>query len=129
MGHNRMRSLAAAVLNYAVSIAVAQPVYADFQLGEDFIDKLLPDHSLNNTISASEAADTISRFRDLGVVITGLGALTFVFFLALSITKLGAAGDNDQARRRAIAGLATSSVAVAILGGLSVYLGFFWKFL
>lgn len=129
MGHNRMRSLAAAVLNYAVSIAVAQPVYADFQLGEDFIDKLLPDHSLNNTISASEAADTISRFRDLGVVITGLGALTCVFFLALSITKLGAAGDNDQARRRAIAGLATSSVAVAILGGLSVYLGFFWKFL
>ena len=124
-----MRSLAAAVLNYAVSIAVAQPVYADFQLGEDFIDKLLPDHSLNNTISASEAADTISRFRDLGVVITGLGALTCVFFLALSITKLGAAGDNDQARRRAIAGLATSSVAVAILGGLSVYLGFFWKFL
>ena len=129
MGHNRMRSLAAAVLNYAVSIAVAQPVYADFQLGEDFIDKLLPDHSLNNPISASEAADTISRFRDLGVVITGLGALTCVFFLALSITKLGAAGDNDQARRRAIAGLATSSVAVAILGGLSVYLGFFWKFL
>jgi len=129
MGHNRMRSLAAAVLSYAVSIAVAQPVYADFQLGEDFIDKLLPDHSLNNTISASEAADTISRFRDLGVVITGLGALTCVFFLALSITKLGAAGDNDQARRRAIAGLATSSVAVAILGGLSVYLGFFWKFL
>ena len=129
MGHNRMRSLAAAVLNYAVSIAVAQPVYADFQLGEDYIDKLLPDHSLNNTISASEAADTISRFRDLGVVITGLGALTCVFFLALSITKLGAAGDNDQARRRAIAGLATSSVAVAILGGLSVYLGFFWKFL
>ena len=129
MGHNRMRSLAAAVLNYAVSIAVAQPVYADFQLGEDFIDKLLPNHSLNNTISASEAADTISRFRDLGVVITGLGALTCVFFLALSITKLGAAGDNDQARRRAIAGLATSSVAVAILGGLSVYLGFFWKFL
>ena len=124
-----MRSLAAAVLSYAVSIAVAQPVYADFQLGEDFIDKLLPDHSLNNTISASEAADTISRFRDLGVVITGLGALTCVFFLALSITKLGAAGDNDQARRRAIAGLATSSVAVAILGGLSVYLGFFWKFL
>ena len=124
-----MRSLAAAVLNYAVSIAVAQPVYADFQLGEDFIDKLLPNHSLNNTISASEAADTISRFRDLGVVITGLGALTCVFFLALSITKLGAAGDNDQARRRAIAGLATSSVAVAILGGLSVYLGFFWKFL
>ena len=129
MGHNRMRSLAAAVLSYAVSIAVAQPVYADFQLGEDYIDKLLPDHSLNNTISASEAADTISRFRDLGVVITGLGALTCVFFLALSITKLGAAGDNDQARRRAIAGLATSSVAVAILGGLSVYLGFFWKFL
>ena len=129
MGHNRMRSLAAAVLSYAVSIAVAQPVYADFQLGEDFIDKLLPDHSLNNTIGASEAADTISRFRDLGVVITGLGALTCVFFLALSITKLGAAGDNDQARRRAIAGLATSSVAVAILGGLSVYLGFFWKFL
>lgn len=129
MGHNRMRSLAAAVLSYAVSIAVAQPVYADFQLGEDFIDKLLPDHSLNNPISASEAADTISRFRDLGVVITGLGALTCVFFLALSITKLGAAGDNDQARRRAIAGLATSSVAVAILGGLSVYLGFFWKFL
>lgn len=129
MGHSRMRGLAAAVLSLMVSIAVAQPVHADFQLGEDFIDKLLPDHSLNNTVSASDATDAISRFRDLGVVITGLGALTCVFFLALSITKLGAAGDNDQARRRAIAGLATSSVAVAILGGLSVYLGFFWKFL
>ena len=124
-----MRGLAAAVLSFMVSIASAQRVHADFQLGEDFIDKLLPDDSLNNTISASDATDAISRFRDLGVVITGLGALTCVFFLALSITKLGAAGDNDQARRRAIAGLATSSVAVAILGGLSVYLGFFWKFL
>ena len=129
MGHSRMRGLAAAVLSFMVSIVSAQRVHADFQLGEDFIDKLLPDDSLNNTISASDATDAISRFRDLGVVITGLGALTCVFFLALSITKLGAAGDNDQARRRAIAGLATSSVAVAILGGLSVYLGFFWKFL
>jgi len=128
MPHCRNRSFAAA-LSSAVSIAVTLPAYADFQLGEDFIDKLLPDHSLSNTINASDAAETISRFRDLGVVITGLGALTCVFLLALSITKLGAAGDNDQARRRAIAGLATSSVAVAILGGLSVYLGFFWKFL
>lgn len=129
MRGKRTRKTRVGVFAAVLAAVLTQRANADFKLGEDLIDRLLPDHSLTSTISAADAADSIERFRELGVVITGLGALTCVFFLALSITKLGAAGDNEMARRRAIAGLATSSIAVVILGGLSAYLGFFWKFL
>jgi len=111
-------------------IIPAQSVYASGLTFDDtLIGKLLPEHSLNDSISTADAADAVSRFRGVGAVITGLAAVTCVFFLALSIAKLGAAGDNEMRRRRALGGLLSSSVAIILLGGLSVYLGFLWKFL
>jgi len=52
----------------------------------------------------------------------------FIFML-VQFAKLGAAGDNEQGRKRAIAGILTTGIATALLGGASVVIGFFWNIL
>lgn len=93
------------------------------------IDKVIPQNGLGDTIDEARARDEILRFRETGAVVCALAALTCVFLLAMSIVKLGASGGNDMQRRRAIVGIATTSTAIALLGGLGVYLGFLWEFL
>ena len=93
------------------------------------IEKIIPQSGLGDTLDEARARDEILRFREIGVVVCALAALTCVFLLAMSIVKLGASGDNDMQRRRAIVGIATTSTAIALLGGLGVYLGFLWEFL
>ena len=47
-------------------------------------------------------------------------------FTIIQIVKLAAAGDNEMNRKRAIGGILTTGIATALLGGLSVFVGFFW---
>ena len=61
--------------------------------------------------------------------ITGILAVTMFIFMLVQFTKLGAAGDNEQSRKRAIAGILTTGIATALLGGASVVIGFFWNIL
>lgn len=101
--------------------------------GLDIAGKLIPQVGLGSDLSSAEVqsqlTESITRFRSLASVVIGLAAMTCVFFLAMSIVKLGRSGDNDNERRRAIGGIAATSIALALLGGIGVYLGVLWGLL
>ena len=48
---------------------------------------------------------------------------------SFQFVKLGGTGDNEMARRKAIFGILTTGAATAMLGGLTVVVGFFWNLL
>ena len=50
-----------------------------------------------------------------------------LIFMLIQFTKLGAAGDNEMARKKAIAGILTTGIATALLGGATIVVGFFWN--
>jgi len=74
-------------------------------------------------------AKVVNQYRTIASVITGILAVTMFIFMLVQFAKLGAAGDNEQGRKRAIAGILTTGIATALLGGASVVIGFFWNIL
>lgn len=74
-------------------------------------------------------ANVVSQYRTIASVITGILAVTMFIFMLIQFSKLGAAGDNEQSRKRAIGGILTTGIATALLGGASVIIGFFWNIL
>ncbi len=79
--------------------------------------------------NALRVGGVVSKYKSLAVVITSVLTVTTFLFMLLQFTKLAAAGDNDSARKKAIAGILTTGIATALFGGASIIIGFFWNFL
>lgn len=71
----------------------------------------------------------IEKYKNLISGLCGVLTVTMIGFFALNITKLGASGDNDMARKKAINGLLFSAIAAVLFGGMSVFIGLFWNVL
>ena len=71
----------------------------------------------------------ITQYRTIAVAITGILTITMLIFMLIQFTKLGASGDNEMARKKAIMGILTTGIATALLGGATIIVGFFWNVL
>lgn len=68
----------------------------------------------------------MTRYKNIIMAFTGILTITCFGAMILQFTKLAAAGDNEQARRKAIAGIMTTGIGVALLGSATVIIGFFY---
>lgn len=68
----------------------------------------------------------LSRYKNIIMAITGFLTVTCFGAMIFMFTKLAASGDNQQARSRAIAGILTTGIGVALLGGATIIIGFFY---
>lgn len=68
----------------------------------------------------------ITKYKSIAVAIMGVLTITMLIFMLIQFTKLGAAGDNEMARKKAIMGILTTGIATALLGGATIIVGFFW---
>lgn len=82
-----------------------------------------------NADDAKTLGGIVTTYRTIASAITGILAVTMFIFMLIQFSKLGAAGDNEQARKRAIAGILTTGIATALLGGATIVIGFFWNIL
>lgn len=73
----------------------------------------------------------IAKYKGVAQAILGMCAITALVCLILSIAKLGASGLDSMpmARRKAMTSIFISGVALALFGGLTVVVGFFWNFI
>lgn len=85
--------------------------------------------SLSHRVTADEFSAFISNYKGLALFIAGICAITAIVMFIVSISKLSVSAENDQLRRKAWAGIITSGVALALLGGISVVIGIFWHIL
>lgn len=106
--------------------------------GKSFDDALniIGDDGKINTSSTIATSSTegglngfIAKYKSLISGLCGVLTVTMIGFFALNITKLGAAGDNEMARKKATNGLLFSAIAVVLFGGMSVFIGLFWNVL
>lgn len=84
--------------------------------------------SLEVTIS-EEGTDfngIMNRYKNIIMAFTGILTITCFGAMILQITKLAASGDNEQARRKAIMGILTTGIGVALLGSATIVIGFFY---
>jgi len=84
------------------------------------------------TIGGGTSQDFITvmtQYRTIAVAITGILTITMLIFMFIQFTKLGASGDNEMARKKAIMGILTTGIATALFGGATIVIGFFWNVL
>lgn len=68
----------------------------------------------------------MNRYKNIIMAFTGILTITCFGAMILQITKLAASGDNEQARRKAIMGILTTGIGVALLGSATIVIGFFY---
>lgn len=68
----------------------------------------------------------MTRYKNIILAFTGILTITCFGAMILQITKLAASGDNEQARRKAIMGILTTGIGVALLGSATIVIGFFY---
>lgn len=83
--------------------------------------------SNGNSATATTFTSVIDKYKTVCTYILAIVTITMVIFMILQFTKLGAAGDNQMARKQAIGGILTTGIATALLGSLTIWFGFFYN--
>lgn len=68
-----------------------------------------------------------SRFKGVIVGITGVGTLVMIVLFIVQFMKLGASAGNPQARSQALTGVLWTGIAAALLGSVTIIVGFFYN--
>lgn len=69
----------------------------------------------------------LDKYKSIAVIITGFLTVTAFLSMIFCITKLSTAGDNEMARKKALMGILTSGIGIALLGSVTLVIGFFWN--
>lgn len=70
-----------------------------------------------------------SQYRGVIVGLSGIGAITMIVFFIINFMKLGASSGNPQQRTQALVGIIWCGLAAAGLGGVTIFVGFFYNML
>ena len=81
----------------------------------------------NGTVKSKSrlVTDFIKKYRVVVAGISGIGTVSMILFFILGFMRLGATGDNPEARSKTIAGLVCSAIAAAGLGAVTFITGIF----
>lgn len=87
--------------------------------------------SIGGTDWRSGLTDIIDKYKGVAQGILAICAITSLVCFIWAITRLGSStlDSAPHARKQAIMGLLVSGIALALFGGLSVVVAFFWNFL
>lgn len=62
----------------------------------------------------------LRKYKNIGVAVVAVCIITAILSLLIQITKLGAAGDNEQMRLAALKGIIYSGAVIAVFGALTL---------
>ena len=68
-----------------------------------------------------------SRIKGIIVGLTGVGTLAMIVLFIIQFMKLGSSAGNPQARSQALTGVLWTGVAAALLGSVTIIVGFFYN--
>ena len=68
-----------------------------------------------------------SRFKGIIGGLTGVGTLVMIVLFIIQFMKLGSSAGNPQARSQALTGVLWTGVAAALLGSVTIIVGFFYN--
>jgi len=105
-----------------------------FATPSPFLDFSYSDDGVNISIGGDGVADgenayenLFTNYKAIAQVITGICIITSLICFLYQITKLGAAGDNDRARKAAIKGILVAGLVLTAFGGLEIVVSVFWN--
>lgn len=79
--------------------------------------------------SLKTSDDFLNKYKGVLVLVGSIATITALMFLIINITKLGGAGNNPTTRQSAVMGIIWSGIAIALLGSVTMWFGYFFYFL
>lgn len=73
-----------------------------------------------------DTGTVLTKGKSIVTLILSACCLVCLAFLILNITKFAKSGDNEMERRRAIGGMLTTGIGVALLGSVTFWYAFFY---
>ena len=90
-------------------------------------DGKLKVENLGKKNSSQAWGDLFTQYRGFIVGLSGVGAITMIALFIIQFIKLGASAGNPQARSQALAGVLWTGLAATGLGGVTIFVGFFYN--
>jgi hypothetical protein len=110
--------------SYTIWVSVkTQAEDLDINMGDD--NKLVIQGINGDDTSAWN--QLFARFKGVIVGLTGVGTLVMIVLFIIQFMKLGASAGNPQARSQALTGVLWTGVAAALLGSVTIIVGFFYN--
>lgn len=81
---------------------------------------------MSSVNSGTAITNLITKYRNVIVGMSAVGAVTMIAFFILNFLKLGATATNPSERAKVLQGLVWSGLAAAGLGSVSFIVGFFY---
>ena len=135
--HSMSQRLSATVMAAGTMLACTANSFAagglDIAIGGDGITIKPP--GMNPSIGGNDyltgLAGFIDKYKEVAILILAVCIITTIICLIYNITKLSAAGasSNPHMKQMAMIGILISGIALALFGGLSIVVGFFWNLL
>lgn len=111
--------------------ATAMAAPDDTTVGGGALDGITIDSSgkvtFSGTASTTDADSVLGQGKNIITLILSACCLICLAFLIINITKFAKSGDNDMERRKAIGGMLTTGIGVALLGSITVWYAFFYS--
>jgi len=137
-----MRRFFSLVILLCICFAMSIPAYATSSYGgstgiDGIFNEIIGTDSGNvapkqatSSSSSFNEEKLLDKYKELATFITAILTATSIFALFYFISKLSlTAGSHEIIRKRAIMGIATSAVGVALMGSATIILAFFYNFL
>ena len=84
-------------------------------------------NSLGAPVSEADFAEFFEKFKEIGLLISGICTVIAITLLVIAISKLSTRAGNDMARSKALKQILWSSIALGLFGGMAVIVGVFWN--
>ena len=131
-----MKKILAVLVLCCICLTAVVPAYAQgitsfldgIQVKDNAGKTVIDDNGWKGTAQMDVPA-LFMKYKNLAAFITAILTATSLFSLFFFISKLATTLDNDFSRKKAIAGIATSAIGVALMGSLTFVIAFFYKFL
>ena len=102
-----------------------KPGSGDVDVGIDSDGNLVVDGiSSDDTSSWNQL---FARFKGVIVGLTGVGTLVMIVLFIIQFMKLGTSAGNPQARSQALTGVLWTGISAALLGAVTIVVGFFYN--
>ena len=135
--HSMSQRLSAAVMATGMTLACTANSFAaggiDIDIGQGGITIKPP--GMNPSIGGDDyltgLVGFVDKYKQVAILVLAVCIITAIICLVYNITRLSAAGasSNPHAKQMALMGILISCIALALFGGLSIVVGFFWNLL
>lgn len=117
------------IVTSGVSVILTGGIWIFISLFQSIFDRFWSSYAVYSKDWLTVGNMFLYEYKTLVIGVLGVAALTALLMLIKNFVGLSFAGDNPAARKQKMISILFCGIATAGLGGLAIFMGFFWNML